>query len=563
MIGIPDSWDQAVSIPGKEYDYDFCVWSPCGQFVAAQTTDNVEIRNQHTLELLTILHPTRATARLTGPLAYSPDGSSLACASDISIVIWDVQTGGVVKEISCGANSVSLVWSLDCRMVCTIDGYGEALKVRVYDVISGATRSPGKLQSGNDLRLWAHGDSFRIITTARSRTGTSDTAVEIFEAGHALTRIQSFSFTRSPTRVAPRISFSHTTRRVSIAVGDALRIFGDYNSSNCLLEEAGYFLSHSFSFDGSLFAASEEGGVRVWKYASGRYVLWKEFRCQDRTNSSLQFSPATSSILRHSRGMVQIWRLDDLPTTPEAVRRRCVGISRSGSHILTAYKSERTISIINTHSQASAQSIDSGVEIEGLVVTANVLLVMGSKILAAWLLTEEGLVGGPFGEMTVDHNSRIWTISLSRSESEPIFRVGGGFGEIQADGGIHFSYHVKTGEIFQPGRPSEERSGIWRTLGQAFCGRDHVQFHHPYFRENWRLRNSLVHLQRTRTSPGPMHYGQPSDTALPTGWAVDPEGKCRLWLPVEWRAAWDRADWLNEVKTQFSTLRDEPLVVRF
>ena len=69
----------------------------------------MEIRNQLTLELITTLHPTETIPHLKGPLAYSPDGRSIACTSDTAIIIWDVQTGGVAKEIKCSANSVSLV----------------------------------------------------------------------------------------------------------------------------------------------------------------------------------------------------------------------------------------------------------------------------------------------------------------------------------------------------------------------------------------------------------------------------------------------------------------------
>src|ERR1700679_526177 len=78
VIGTPYSWDPTISVSSKD-DYEFCTWSPCGQFVAALTGNAVEIRNQLTFELLTTLRPTETTRRSTGPLTYSPDGRSLAC----------------------------------------------------------------------------------------------------------------------------------------------------------------------------------------------------------------------------------------------------------------------------------------------------------------------------------------------------------------------------------------------------------------------------------------------------------------------------------------------------
>ena len=87
-IGTPDSWDQTIAISEKHH-YQRYTWSPCGRFVAAQTEEAVEIRDQLTLELITVLQPTETTPCLTGPLAYSPDGRSVACVSNAAILIWD------------------------------------------------------------------------------------------------------------------------------------------------------------------------------------------------------------------------------------------------------------------------------------------------------------------------------------------------------------------------------------------------------------------------------------------------------------------------------------------
>ena len=87
VVGIPESWTQTVVIFRKVESNKSCIWSPCGRFVAALTLRAVEIRNQLTLELITILQPRETITDLTGPLAYSPDGRSIACASNIAIII--------------------------------------------------------------------------------------------------------------------------------------------------------------------------------------------------------------------------------------------------------------------------------------------------------------------------------------------------------------------------------------------------------------------------------------------------------------------------------------------
>ena len=98
--GIPDSWEPSTIISSPDYSHESSVtWSPCSQFVATTTKVTVEIRDALTFGLSTTLQPTEPTSQLTGGLAYSPDGRSVAWFSDTTIIIWDIQTGGVVKEI--------------------------------------------------------------------------------------------------------------------------------------------------------------------------------------------------------------------------------------------------------------------------------------------------------------------------------------------------------------------------------------------------------------------------------------------------------------------------------
>ena len=260
-VGTPDSWDPTVAVSGKDCYIGPCTWSPCGRFVAAQTGKAVEIRNQLTLEPITILQPTETIPHLTGPLAYSPDGSSIACASDTAIIIWDIQTGGVAKEITCSPNNISLVWSLDGQTICTIDSEDRVIFiVHTYDVFSGTISSPGILRSGGDNRLWTHDESFWVMTTGMW-AGCRNGIIDIFKVGSTLTKI--WSFISPPSEHEPEIvSFSPTTRHISISGYNTLRIF-DIQDSKCLLDKTGNFLSDCFSSDGIFFAASQESGVRI------------------------------------------------------------------------------------------------------------------------------------------------------------------------------------------------------------------------------------------------------------------------------------------------------------
>jgi len=541
VIGTPESWPQTIGISGKDRYNGLCTWSPCGRFVAAQTGKAVEIRNQLTLELVTTLQRTETIPHLTGPLAYSPDGRSIACASDTAIIIWDIQTGGMAKEIKRGTKNISLVWSPDGRTICTVNLKDQTtFIVHTYDVSSNTTSSPGTLQSGDNPYLWTDDKSVCVMRTVRRK----DITIDIFEIGSILVKIQSFTFVCSELSEAKIRSFSPTTRHISISDDRTLRIF-DIQNSDRLLDKTGHFLSHSFSSDGRRFAASQESGVHIWKYGFEGYFLWGEFQCRGLSNSPLQFSPTPSSILGHSGDILQVWRLDECPKShhPQDMRFSC-----SGARIATAHELGSTVTIFDLLEQTPPQTIDTNVEIEGLALTDNVLLVAGSRRLVAWLLTEEGVVNGVIGNRGAGHSNSIWTISQSWScRREPwLFFVEGQVGVINPDGNALHVYHTGTGEVFHPTQAPSNFSGRWYRLINAHYSQDYACYHSPSQRD---------------TPPG--DSWQTSRATLRKGWVKDPKGKHRLWVPVEWRADWDPADWHQDVTTQVSYLGGRAVVIKF
>lgn len=198
--------------------------------------------------------PHRATCLFT-------DERSIACASDSCIIIWDIQTGGVAKELSCGTSATLLVWSLDGRSICTIcDGEG-AFSVDTHIVPAGTTFSRGRLRSDGNPHLWAHESSFCVITTSRSYLAST---IEIFKVGYCLLKINSFRLTWGVPSALPEITFSPTTSRISVCANLVLRVFGNWNS-DCLLREEGSFFSQSFSSDRILFGSFKGNFVHVWQ----------------------------------------------------------------------------------------------------------------------------------------------------------------------------------------------------------------------------------------------------------------------------------------------------------
>ena len=341
VIGRINSWDWSIVTSSIDYCESSVAWSLCGQFVAAQIKEAVEVRDALSFELLFTLRPTKPTSQLTGTLAYSPDGRSLACASTTAIIVWDIQTGEVAKELQYDKpSSDSLVWSSDGRSISTTfwDQTTYILAVGRFDVASGAL-SPTTLQSRYKPHLWVDGKYFRAMTTARDGGACT---VDILEVGFTLTKVESFSIQlgEGDCRIE---SFSPTTYHISVSTleNSERLIVLDIRNSEVLLDEAGDFDAHRFSPDGRSFAASRLESFYIWKHDDGHYVPERKFPTLAGSCSNLLFSPSSSSILGNLGEILKIWRLDGPSVYSGIYDQKLVIFPRSGTYVATDRKSTR------------------------------------------------------------------------------------------------------------------------------------------------------------------------------------------------------------------------------
>ena len=589
VSGTPDTWDPNISFSSKD-DYDFCTWSQCGQFIAAKTGEHIEVRNQLTFELLSLLRfPEDTFPRSDSQLAYSPDGRSLACSAENTIVIWDIQTGGVAKEIVTPPHSriVSLVWSSDGRTIASISTIGHPLVsksgVDTYEITSGARLFTELFDHGVSCYLWACKKSFRLMTAMLSETtppeitsseitsskGNTTLNITISKIGSTLIKIESHSV-MIRMELDPRSSwtatFSPSTYRASI---EGLRRFSitDIRNSDCLLEEHGSFYFSQFSSNGNLFAASYFDDIHIWKYTSGKYTLWGKFRlpyssAARRHNPLLQISPSSSSILVLDRNLLLVRRLNDPPTTPQSCRQ-LAAISRSCTYIAATRHSEWTVKITGLHSQAPSQFIDTGVEVCELVIIDNVLIVVSGGKVVAWLLTDEGTVNGMVDKGRAGQGDSILTLSCEWGRSCLLWklRVEGHFGVI-SDGFRQFIYHTETGHLLdkvdQLQRSSCPWIYFWRYFsdpGSTQCLRYHsLARHDTPPKTDW-----LFPPNNDPSHQSNVTLGVPRQV----GWVMDPEGRHRLWVPFEWRESWKRENWYHDITTLFSRIVDQTVIIKF
>jgi len=529
-IGIQDSWDPFIAIPNY---WSTESWSPCGQFIAIQTRDAVKIRDVQTFEVVSTFQFASPTTPQFSP-SYSPDGHFLACYNDdpsgSNMIIWDIQTGGMAKEIKTHF-PMACTWSPEGGVVVVLSYDGE---VNMYDVASGRTTS--SITCGIPpvhSYLWTHNESIRIMMTAND---DETTTIYIFEIGpaRALTKIGSFSVQlENGHRIR---SFSAATHRISVSVSGNPQqlVVLDIRSLGRLLVEKGFSWSHSFSSDGGRFAASLSGSFHIWNYDGSCYIPWRQFPF---SSDRALFSPTLPLILVDCSSTLRLLRLDT-PSIAPATRIPHLDIFRSGAHIATVHYQGKTITITNPLSQTPSQFIDTDFEISGLGLTGSVLIVRGPKVVVAWLLTEEGWVRNTLGSRRASRGDSIWSISPS-PHFEPKFSVEGETGIIKSGKTLHI-YNSKTGEILEPVRELPRRSGPWYSFND----------------------NLQAQIRRCNTS---VQNAPPKDNRKPSfvkGWLKDHQGKCLLWQP-EWQKRRRNIEWVPDISTLKFKIRDEnPVIIK-
>ena len=545
VIGTPDSWDPTISFSCDEL-YGSCTWSPCGRSIAARRHNVIEIRNPLTFELLTILQSTRDATEYRGPLTYSPDGRSIASGFPDTIIIWDIQTGGVTKQITCGGDASSLVWSLDGeRIGVTLYSGLRTRSVETYDAVSGVQLVTKEFWGDPYFCLWACQESFRLVEVQPFHSTAT-----VYEIGLGSIVIQS-SHSTTPSVAIAATTFSPSTYHILLHDEHNLYRIIDIQTSDCLLELHGFVGLAEFSADGSLFATLVEDTFSVWRYTSDSYALLRNYP-RGLYISSLYFSPTSSSILTRSLDVLQVRRLDDPPLTPVTCRQH-VAISGSGTYIATARESEETVTTISLRSQAPVQVIDTGGKVDGMVITGNILLVASSETVTAWLVMGEGRVDSPFDSKGACRSDSIWSTSSPSGYPRQLhFKFGrkvGAIGTYNRDIDP-FIYHTGTGNVLDRTHIPQHFSCSWISFYEPMSFQDHHHLHYP----NLSPRDPLPE------NDWPISY-----TAMKeVGWVMDPEGRHRFWFPVEWRKSWRRENWYYDITTLFfNNGEKQPVVIKF
>jgi len=557
ICGVSSSWKPA----GINGNYGSYTWSPCGQFFAAQRPTSVEIRDTLTLDKHCTLQPTKPIPKdlesidhSPNALAYSPDGHSLASCFGSTAIIWDIQTGGVIKEIECGAVDASpkaLVWSLDGTTVGAIfpAEVGSWIVV-IYDTTS-VNISTRIVQSPYEPYLCPHGGSIWMMALSENKT-----TINIFGIWPTVMvdPVKSYFVNYIFSDGSPLVM--HQCGLLSGVSHNGVRCIYSIQTQGFLSTPHSFFTTISFSPHGNLLAASSIHEVHIWRLGENSQVYrqWKTFPLWEAPGDAprgLTFSPTSSSLLISRDGYLEVQPLDGFIThTPEKIPS--IKFSSNGTYLVAAFKDKSTIVIINLFNN-NLQLIDTNFAICQLTLAGNILFVGGSSgCIAAWRLAAEGIVDRAPDIERVDHSSSLWIKDQMGSNVK--FWANNQTGIIVGSDKTVY-YDVKTGKEFKSPMPKIPlpSSSPWK------------DFYHDSDDTDFNTWPSFSYYDLVECNDHPSKDNLPASTPwYQEGWLMYPEGEYqhRLWLPTHWRTKWEEAHWLNEIKMLRFTTASGKVVIK-
>ena len=413
--GAPVSWETSTAAMTGPSAIDTAVWSPCNRFIATTYVDTVtvDILDPVTLQRLQTLEPPRGLYTACRTLTFSPDSRILTYSSGIPgrgvfgylfVVSWDLQTGGVVGVIKekgsklAHAGTPSITHSADGKMVAVFrrgaGGHGVFLNlptISLFDVASGACVCSHSVSSGFPFPggTWIQGDSLRFTT---SITAT----IAIWEVGftsHATPAV--VETLPAPDFVEPnRVQFLPSLCRIALALAWGVQIWDARNSKYLLrFTDARPLPEMTFSSDGCFFACRTTGSnVYLWRESSTGYVLHK-ILSSCAVYSGLLLSPNGRSIIAFGR-TIRLWHTEHPTISPSNVLTQApqrnenfvLDFSPDGMLAVVAMQKDNIVTVLDLESGVLRSTTNVGMEVYGLRVTEEFVLVVGSRKFSRWIL---------------------------------------------------------------------------------------------------------------------------------------------------------------------------------
>ena len=420
--GLPALWESNLAAQAHSGG-GVAVWSPCNKLIGIHT-QRVDILDATTLQRLQSFGCSRSDK---GALAFSPDSRTLTSFVlekhhshvEGTVVSWDLQTGGVVSQISqrgpvgCReAKGASIVCSMNGRMVATLSQYESFTAISIYDIVSGVhvhdvhhnTHTILDPRALHVFKIWTHGESLRFATPEPKgitiwevgfAPGGTPMEVETVpipdDAAQMIILEQREDYFVIMTEFHPascRLAFTRGGAERTLVVWDAL-------ASRYLLHHpcTDPYPTMTFSSDGCSFACTTNfSEVSLWEESPTGYTLLEKFAPAARY-SRPSLSTRGESIVIIGTGNIQLWRTKRFTTPssghlvqpPKSTSNRFIlEFSPDRSFAVTAQEWEQVVTVLDLKSGVPRLTINTSIDVYGFRPIGNTIVVVGDKKAITW-----------------------------------------------------------------------------------------------------------------------------------------------------------------------------------
>jgi len=489
------------------------------------------------------------------------------------IVVWDIQTGVVIKDFGADTEYIEDFTFCGNQTIVVSRTVHEA--IRVYDVLKGVQLSEVLLPSGayNMRTHWGHGGSLlatsykidgRITINTQELQPASSPPFLVTESFLLQSHDGKFSF--SP--VSFHASFLTAWEVVILNVRDSKILLRTEKTDRKYCEWSG-----RFSPDGCFFAyRTSADEIHVWKNTSTGYVPWSNFVSEFPGLKGFAFSPSAISIL--SWGDHGIELLDNHLRSPSPrntmhhrrTEAHLVACSADGTRIATARSRKSVVTILDPLLDTPQRYINTNMRILDIKICDNVLFVVDKHELASWDLGVGGTGYDAHGvrRETLDLVSQIERLKLSNDCS----RIA-----VITEWMISL-YDIKTQEILNGCKVdqllcyssttniqdmwfSPDGRQLWFFLGRS-AYKD-TKYAMVNTTEDWRYAEVEDGWSRDSLF-SPPGYRIP----IGSGWVEGSGGRKLLWLPPSWRTEYMiDAIWDGNFLALVNGRHPEPMIIEF
>ena len=563
--GVADSWQQASATATFDGSKGKVVWSPCNRFVAALHELSVEVVDSVTLNQLGIFQCIYENGG-NELLGFSPDSHCLTLVGTYGTISWDLQTGGPLSAIPSEEPSLapySFTHSNDGKAVAVAyrgrNTQTNLISISTYNLLSGTRISSTNhsLKGRFIYPIWSHDNEYFQFATIDQKSITIWKSP--FSLEHPAVEDESLPI---PDEIASEIAsgddflFLPALSRLAFILNCTVKVWDAKGSKLLFKYDHVPPVLTSFSSDGHFFAHFKTfNEVCVWEESTTGYVLHQLFSFSyNRFSSQLQLSPNGKSIIVPIDS--KIHRMDTRnqiscgSSFSTGYFKNLLDFFPNENLAASAQQRDNIVTILDLKSGEPRSIINVGIKIDCLGITGGTIIVVGGEKAITWNLS------GRNHTVNAGINESMQTITLHYQPSTPGYRDPSGVSISPDFSHIVVSkfhivlnylevYDASTGNFLAETETKFDRL-YFSPDGCNIWASDYYTFHGQQYKINKDGETGHIWLEAIEAeSPLIVSPWKPPcyHEVTEDGWILSPTKKRLLWLPHDWRVAYENRVW--------------------